>query len=271
MAKSTEVAEKKPMGLMAMMAAQEENKNLPAHAQKKGDRGNEDVKTEDLQVPRLKIIQAISEELKKNKPEFIAGAEAGDLLNSVTKQLYKMEEGIYLINLRYTKRWNVWKARDYKGGGLCGTFESEAEAIQCRNSLAEADSLPMVDEEALKQYYEVVETPEHWCLAVNGDTMEMEPVIVDMPYTKSKVSRSWNTCIKQRPGDRFSTIWKLTSKEEQNGAGQDYHNYTFEPLMFVPDELFPLVEEAYENVNAMFIKAIPSEAHSAQAVEGDVE
>ena len=41
--------------------------------------------------------------------------------------------------------------------------------------------------------------------------------------------------------------------------------------MFVPDELFPLVEEAYENVNAMFIKAIPSEAQSVKAAEGDVE
>ena len=67
--KANEVAEQKPaMGLMAMMAAQEENKQLPAHAQKKSDRGNEDVNTEDLQVPRLKLIQAISDELKKHNP-----------------------------------------------------------------------------------------------------------------------------------------------------------------------------------------------------------
>ena len=160
--KANEVAEQKPaMGLMAMMAAQEENKQLPAHAQKKSDRGNEDVNTEDLQVPRLKLIQAISDELKKNNPLYNPKAEAGDLLNSVTKQLFKMEEGLYVINLRFVKRWNVWRDRKYKGGGLCGSFETEAEAIQCRNSLAQADGLSLADEEALLQYYEVLETPEH--------------------------------------------------------------------------------------------------------------
>ena len=113
MAKNTEVAEKKPMGLMAMVAAQESDANLPAHAQRKSDRGNEDVSTEDLQVPRLKLIQAISDELKKNNPLYNPKAEAGDLLNSVTKQLFKMEEGLYVINLRsfgwtLELHWDVW-------------------------------------------------------------------------------------------------------------------------------------------------------------------
>lgn len=270
MAKSTEVSAQKPTGLMGMLALQEENKNLPAHAQQKSDRGNEDVSTEDLQVPRLKLIQAISDELKKNNPLYNPVAEAGDLLNSVTKELFKMETGLYVINLRFVKRWNVWRDRKYKGGGLCGSFATEAEAIQCRNELAQADGLPMIDEEALAQYYEVLETPEHWCLQVDGDTLEMSPIIIDMPKTKAKISRQWNTVIKQRPGDRFSTIWRVTSQEAQNGSGDDYHNYQFEPVMFVPDELFKKVEEAYENVNDMFIKVMPTEDASKKAAEEDI-
>jgi hypothetical protein len=270
MTKKTDVAVQKPaMGLMAMMAAQEENKNLPAHAQQKSERGNEDVSTEDLQVPRLKLIQAISDELKKNNPLYNAEAEAGDLLNSVTKELFKMETGLYVINLRFVKRWNVWRDRKYKGGGLCGSFPTEAEAIQCRNTLAQADGLPMADEEALAQYYEVMETPEHWCLQINPETCEMSPIIVDMPKTKAKISRQWNTVIKQRMGDRFSTIWKVTSQEAQNGSGDDYHNYNFEPAFYVPDELFPKVENEYKNVNAMFVKVMPTEEQSRAAADAD--
>lgn len=268
----TEVAAQKPaMGLMAMMAAQEENKQLPAHAQQKSDRGNEDVSTEDLQVPRLKLLQAISDELKKNNPLYNADAEAGDLLNSVTKELFKMETGLYVINLRFVKRWNVWRDRKYKGGGLCGSFATEAEATQCRNQLAQAEGLPMADEEALAQYYEVLETPEHWCLQVNPETCEMSPIIIDMPKTKAKISRQWNTVIKQRMGDRFSTIWRVTSQEAQNGSGDDYHNYNFEPAFYVPDELFPKVVENYENVNAMFTKVIPTQEQSDAAEEADIE
>ena len=268
--KANEVAEQKPaMGLMAMMAAQEENKQLPAHAQKKSDRGNEDVNTEDLQVPRLKLIQAISDELKKNNPLYNPKAEAGDLLNSVTKQLSKMEEGLYVINLRFVKRWNVWRDRKYKGGGLCGSFETEAEAIQCRNSLAQADGLSLADEEALLQYYEVLETPEHWCLQIDPETCEMSPIIIDMPKTKAKISRQWNTVIKQRMGDRFSTVWKVTSQEAQNGSGDDYHNYNFEPVFYVPDQLYPKVEESYNDVNSMFAKVMPTEELSKAAAEAD--
>ena len=269
MAKNTEVAEKKPMGLMVMVAAQESDANLPAHAQRKSDRGNEDVSTEDLQVPRLKLIQAISDELKKSNPLYNPDAEAGDLLNSVTKQLFKMETGLLVINLRFVKRWNVWRDRKYKGGGLCGSFATEAEAIQCRNTLAQADGLPMQDEEALAQYYEVMETPEHWCLHIDPETLEMEPIIIDMPKTKAKISRNWNTVIKQRTGDRFSTIWRVTSQEAQNGSGDDYHNYNFEPKFFVPQELFAKVEEAYNNVNAMFVKVMPTEEQSRKAASED--
>ena len=50
-------------------------------------RGSEDVTIDDLTIPRVDIIQDLSPQHKKNKPEYIEGAEVGMLFNTVTGKL----------------------------------------------------------------------------------------------------------------------------------------------------------------------------------------
>ena len=58
-------------------------------------------------------------------------------------------------------------------------------------------------------------------------------------------------------------------QEAQNGSGDDYHNYNFEPVFYVPDQLYPKVEESYNDVNSMFVKVMPTEEQSKAAAEAD--
>lgn len=241
-------------GLAALVAKQQEDaKNLPAHLAQSTGKGNEDVKQEDLQVPRLKLIQAISDELKTKDDAFIDGARAGDLLNSVTKRLTKGEEGLLVINLKYVKRWNVWRDRRFNGGGLVASCWTEAEAIEARNNMAAAESVPL-EGDRINQCYEILETPENWCLAIDPDTLAFDPIIVDMAKTKQKVARAWNTLINQKGGDRFAGIWKICSKMETSKSGDDYFNYDVSFLAYVPDELYARVLEQFESVDAQFTK-----------------
>ena len=49
--------------------------------------GMETMSSEDMQIPFLRICQALSPQLVKNDPKFIKGASAGDMFNNVTQQL----------------------------------------------------------------------------------------------------------------------------------------------------------------------------------------
>ena len=47
--------------------------------------GMEEVGKDDLQMPFIRAIQPLSPQIKKNDSEFIEGASAGDIFNTVTK------------------------------------------------------------------------------------------------------------------------------------------------------------------------------------------
>ncbi|XDZ65493.1 hypothetical protein AB8880_11305 [Alphaproteobacteria bacterium LSUCC0684] len=49
------------------------------------------------QIPFLRIIKPLSLEINKTDPEFIKGASAGDLFNTVTGQTWDGEEGVTVI------------------------------------------------------------------------------------------------------------------------------------------------------------------------------
>ena len=43
---------------------------------------------DDITIPRVDVLQALSPQRKKTNAEYIEGAEEGMLFNTVTKQLY---------------------------------------------------------------------------------------------------------------------------------------------------------------------------------------
>ena len=49
--------------------------------------GFEEVTSSDIQIPFIRIIQALSPQLKKTDPGFIQGASQGDIFNTVTKKV----------------------------------------------------------------------------------------------------------------------------------------------------------------------------------------
>ena len=51
-------------------------------------RGNEGVSSDDMTVPRLELVQSLSEVRKKASPNYIEGIQEGDLYNNVTREVY---------------------------------------------------------------------------------------------------------------------------------------------------------------------------------------
>jgi len=59
-------------------------------------KGFEDIDQSTMAIPFLKIAQALSPEMKENKPEYIPGLKLGDMFNNVTQEIYGKEINIII-------------------------------------------------------------------------------------------------------------------------------------------------------------------------------
>ena len=101
-----EVAEKKSTALTTASAFEED-----------AGGGLENLTAEDLTIPRLKILQALNPEVNKRDGKYVEGAAAGDILNTVTKELFTEDSGCVAIPVAYKRMFLEWTPRE-SGGGL---------------------------------------------------------------------------------------------------------------------------------------------------------
>ena len=92
--------------------------------------GLEEVKSDDLAIPFIRILQAMSPQVNKRAAEYVDGAEVGMIFNTVTNAIYDGEKGVEIIPCSYTKRYLEWIPRE-KGGGLVTADHSPDILRQC--------------------------------------------------------------------------------------------------------------------------------------------
>lgn len=201
-------------------------------------RGNENVATDDLVIPRLEIIQSVSPEVDQSKPEYLPAARAGMLMNSVTKQLYGSD--VIVVPIHYTKQWLVWRDRK-KGGGFFGAFpDAEAAAARLAAAVTELGG-------GNQHGIEVIDTPTHLCLLVDRSRGTIEEIMIPMPRTKAKRSREWNSMVKLAGGDRFSRIYRISTQPESNAKG-NFFNYAITQFGFPNKAIYAQAEKVYASV-----------------------
>jgi len=223
---------------------------------KQGNRGAENVGTEDMIVPRIELIQALSPVRKKSDPAYIDGAEEGMLYNNVTRALYGTE--VTVIPVYYTKQFLVWKDRKLGGGGsngFRGAFATEAAA---------RDAIAQLAEDGL----EVADTAQHFVLVRNGE--DWQEAVVSMSKSKIKVSKRWNSLMRLTNTDSFSRAYKLSATVETNARNESYFNFNIAALGFIPKELYQRAEKLYETVRTGGVKVsndYDGEVHDAAPTE----
>lgn len=205
---------------------------------KQEQRGNENVGVEDLAIPRLEVVQGLSEALKVGQPGYIEGAKQGDLINSVTNQNYGRE--VFVVPVHFSKQWLVWKSYD-QGGGFFGAFNSAMEA--------EARLEEAVKEGNNRDHLEVIDTPVHLCLLVDRENGTVSEVIISLPKTKAKVSRAWNTMIRMTGQDRFARVYRLTTAMEKNKKNQEYWNFVVAQAGAPAKPLYGMAERLFQQLS----------------------
>lgn len=211
---------------------------IPEHVKSGGGRGNEQVSAKDQLIPQIKLVQAIN--LASMKAITKGKAEIGSLLNSSTNEVH---DEIYVINLYFKKSFTIWKSRKM-GGGKMGEFYSEAEA---QAALADLPAMPS------DMPYDVTETHQHLCLLLDVDSEKgtakvKSPCQFYFKKTSQKVSASWNTNIAAQGGDRFASVWHITSVDESNKSGDTYKNFQIEFAGWAPEDIFKEAEKIYDGI-----------------------
>lgn len=217
-----------------------------SHIDMESQAGNEAVRQEDMQVPRLKLAQLISDEIKNGDPSYIDGCKGGDYFHSATRDLFGAD--LYVINVFYKMTYNVWKDRKLQGGGLVGSFEREVDAQQALNEAAIVARIPLDDTKMIGENFQLKPTGTHYLIVIDGETGEQTPVIFDMDGSKLQVSKKWNSTLSKLKGERFAHVWKLSSFLDSNDRNEQYYNSAFEHLGFVTPDILHAAKEAHGNI-----------------------
>ena len=217
-------------------------------------RGAENVTTDDMIIPRIELIQALSPARKKSDPAYIEGADEGMLFNNVTRQLYG--ESVTVVPVFYAKQYLVWKDRKSGGGGsngFRGAFASEALA---------RDAIAQLDEDGL----DVSDTAQHFVLVRVEDSWQ--EAVISMAKSKIKVSKRWNSLIRMTNTDSFSRAYKLSAVTETNARNESYYNFNITPLGFVTKDVYERAERLYETIRSGAVK-VSAEYDSEATAESE--
>ena len=218
----------------------------------------------EMQIPFLRVLQALSPQLNKKKPEYIEGAAQGDMFNTVTGDYYGGEAGVMVIPCYQTTKYLEFVPRDM-GGGFKGELASTNPALQQTTRQGSKEILPNGNE--------LVKSDQHFCLVVLEDG-SFQPVVVDMKSTQLKVSRRWKTQIAMQKVKNpktgmlvtppvFATMWRLYAAEETNDKGS-WSTWGVERIGLVENRDLLLEAKSFrDSIAAGEVKAAPEEGVSA--------
>ena len=160
--------------------------NLPSDILFEADaaQGLENVKTENLALPILKLLQNGSGEAQKRNQNYVEGAEPGMFLNTVTKKVYDGGKGIEVVPCYYKLEYQEWA--DF------GTGSGRPENIFDANSdiLSKTTKDPG-GKDRLENGNYILTVGQHFVLIVDGENTE--PALISMSSSQGKVSRKWNS------------------------------------------------------------------------------
>jgi len=204
--------------------------------------GLENITAEDLTIPRLKILQALNPEVNKRDGKYVEGAAAGDIMNTVTRELYTENDGCVVIPVAYKRMFLEWTPRE-SGGGLVKQHVDPNILNQTTKDKKGADILENGN------YIQTSAT--HYGLVVDGESFQQ--VMIPMAGTQLKKSRTWNSVmasikVKSTTGKVFtppsySHKYKLTTVPESNDLGQ-WFGWSIELMGVLTEEDMFLYQEA---------------------------
>lgn len=181
-------------------------------------KGSENVTSNDISIPYLSILQALSPQVQEGAPEYIEGAKAGHFFQNVNFYTFDGKTGVEVVPCAYDRKILEWIPRD-SGGGLVGVHDVNTHLL--REATPNDKGVP-----TLPNGHNLIDTSTHYVLYKNPFGI-WEPAVISMKSSAQKKSRLWNSLIAQqlipgtdRPAPRWLFVWKLTTVLEQKDSNR---------------------------------------------------
>jgi hypothetical protein len=196
-----------------------------------------------LTIPRIKILQDLSPEVKETKAEYIPGARPGMICN---EQNNKLDSEILFVPSTFEVRYIAWRPRK-DGGGLVDanlTLQEVEENFQADGIGSWIGMMkPSANEDPVR--VEVAQTPEYTGYAMGKGWGPM-PVAISMPSTKVKAAKKINTTVEltrilnKKTGNKirppmFYHQFKLSTGIE-SGNENEWHGFVIQHLGVAGDD-----------------------------------
>jgi hypothetical protein len=182
---------------------------------------------DDLALPFLKIV---SSELLNQDADIADKAKLGDMINSVTKQIYSGKTPIKVIPCHYKREFLMWAPRGSGNGAPLQIFAPEDQRPPTtRDPATNKDFVDNMQGEYID------ETHQHFVLILE-ENGTWSNAMISMKSTQLKKSRQWNSMIATRTmvgangpftPPRFSHIYNLSTNKEENSKGV-WHGWKIE-------------------------------------------
>ena len=190
--------------------------------------------SDEMQMPFIRIAQAMSPEIKKSDAKYIKDCGQGDIFNNLTKEFW--DKGVEIIPCYVQTKYTEWVPID-EGGGFVREIPATDPVLAQTTREGATETLPNKNEVVKSDNYVVL---------VKSDDGNWSPAILDMKSTALKISRRWKTQInlqtithpkskKIAKAPIFANIWKMNTVEETNKNNQTYFNYSVSKVGFVSD------------------------------------
>ena len=179
--------------------------------------GINDLGSDDLALPFLKILSGLDSKL-----DDLDNAKRGDIINSVTDEVYKGKEGLDVVPCAYERVYIQWTPRGDGSGAPSNVYKSKEDCPEIERS-KEDNKDYLTDGSG--QYIE--ETHQHYVLVLKEDG-SADQALIPMKSTQLKKSRKWNSMmlsatVKGKNGmftpPRFGFVYHLKSVGEENSKG----------------------------------------------------
>lgn len=228
-------------------------KKLPEHLLNATGKGMENVDQSMLTLPRVKLLQDMSPEVKKSSDRRIEGAEPGHLMLSTGSELF---EEMFVINLKLKTGFVAFseeskmpfRAMAAEGEeGADGLFSSKekAESALIFEGIDPDKVVSTPGQQAPRDGYTLLESHRHYVLVLDPESGRVKtPAVVDFIKTKVAISKNWNTMIATQGGDRYSSVWRVGAKV-QTWGDNSWYNYDVSFHGWATDELYKEADKVF--------------------------
>ena len=256
---------------------------VPAFLQEyKGDLGTEDIASDDVSVPRLKLAQGMSKEVKSGQ------MSEGDLYVNLTGEVVAAKgEDLRIVVVSSGKEFILWRDRKDGGGIFTRAHRVEVEIdgeAKVRylwdnpNETFEHKVQGLIPVKWTTKRYIEDDGLAEWGSEIPGDKTsgiaatghhnyvvvlpDFDNMVCALSLSRSQAKRAkdLNGMLKLSTRPAFSRYFTLTSEEESNDD-QTYANYRFRPAGLIQEEeQFNFMRELFENFNEQGFKVDQSDA-----------